>query len=110
MHMVRQHDPGVDAKRRLPADFTHRYTQRVDLRREEAGTAVAQVHREKIGGARDPVASVIRHRGNMPETCPRVERRAGATRLPTEPMAACAALHPPYVYPPAALRRLPLIR
>ena len=61
MHVVRQDDPGVDAKRRLPADLAHRFAKRINLRHEQPGAAVAQIHREEIGGAGDPVASVIRH-------------------------------------------------
>ena len=80
MHVVRQHDPPVDAKRQLPSNLAHHLAQRVYVRQEQPGAAVVQVDREEIGGARDPVASVVRHRATMPDTSPCVERRAGATR------------------------------
>ena len=78
MHMVRQHDPGVDVKGRLPAHGAHCFAKRVDLRHQQAGAAVAQVHREEIGGTRDPIASVIRHRASMPEDWP-LGRAQGAS-------------------------------
>jgi len=77
VHVVRQDDPGVDAKRRLPADLAHCLAQRISLRHEQPGAAVAQIHREEIGGAGDPVASVIRH---VREYARHRIQRSGATR------------------------------
>jgi len=76
MHMVRQNDPGVDVKRRLPTHVAYRFAQPVDPCHEQVGAPVAQIDREKIGGARNPIASVIRHTRNMPEAGRQVEGRA----------------------------------
>jgi hypothetical protein len=46
-------DPCVDVERRLPAHGAHRFAKRLDLRHEQARAAVAQVHGEEIGGARN---------------------------------------------------------
>jgi hypothetical protein len=61
VYVVRQHDPGVDAKWQQLAHITHRSAQRVNMRYEQAGPPVARVHREEISRAGNPVASVIRH-------------------------------------------------
>jgi hypothetical protein len=67
VHVVRQDDPPVDTKWRLPAYLPYRLAQRLDVRDEQIGTTVEQVHRKEVRGARDPVAAVIRHARSMPE-------------------------------------------
>jgi hypothetical protein len=78
--MVRQYDPGVDVEGGLPAYGAHCFAKRVDLRHQQAGAAVAQIHREEIGGTRDPIASVIRHRARMPEDGTLGRAQGGASR------------------------------
>ena len=103
MHMVRQYDPGVDVEGRLPAHGAHCFAKRVDLRHQQAGAAVTQVHREEIGGTRDPIASVIRHRASMPEDWTLGRAQGAPAALPPAPVAGCAPLHPPYACWKAAL-------
>ena len=88
--------PSMRNGARLPAYVAHCFAEYGNLRYRQVGAALPQVDREEIG-ARDPVATVVRHAGNVPENRAGVERRAGVTRRAGhETKAGCAALHPPY--------------
>ncbi len=53
---------GNDFEKHLP----NRVPQRVDLRGQQVRTTVEQINREEERSTRNPIATIIRHDGNMP--------------------------------------------
>ena len=66
VHVVRKDDPGVDVEGSAHAHLPNRVPQRVDLRGQQVRTTVEQINREEERSTRNPIATIIRHDGNMP--------------------------------------------
>ena len=73
MHVIGQHNPGVDTQGCAGARPASRVAQYVDLRHQQVRTAVTQVHRKEEGSARHPVAAILRRGRSMPRTFGKAE-------------------------------------
>ena len=82
MHMIGEDNPGIDAEGCTGAHPANRVAQYVDLHHQQIRTGVAQVHCKEEGSARNPIAAIIQHTGNMPELSERRKAvRFSALRL-----------------------------
>jgi len=66
VHMVGKDDPGIDMERRAGAHSPHRVAQFVDMRHQQVGAPVKQVHRKAERSTRIPIAAILRHARSMP--------------------------------------------
>lgn len=80
MHVVGEHDPGIDTKR--SAGSPNGVAERIDVPNQKIRAPVQQIDREKEGSARDPVAAIVRHGQSMPGLAARRNAlRCSALRL-----------------------------
>ncbi len=78
MHMIRQHDPGIDMERMRRANRPHRRPKGIDPRHQQIAPPVPQGDREEIGPARNPNPPIIRHRPPREQA----QRRRESLRCP----------------------------
>ena len=67
MHVLGQDYPAVDVKWLFSADLTNRLAQFGNVRDQQTGTAIKQIHGEEVSAARHMIPSIVGHDGMMPK-------------------------------------------
>ena len=92
VHMVRQHDSGVDAERPAPSILAHGGAEGVDLHHQRGVPPIKEVDREEAGASGNPDTTIVRHTSTVaPGPVARQGDPGGAARR------RIARAYPPYL-------------